>query len=184
MSRLSFNFDAEKFVEAAYFLCVRCPEMTKMKLFKLLYFSDKEHLLLYGRPVFGGHYLAMKDGPVPSQAYDLVKAKVGMFHDALSVKGYDIAVRAGYDPGTESLSLSDIEVLQKISDEKGRMTAAQLRSVSHNDPAWSSRSRNADMDFMDMIPNSEPEFLELILEDQLVRDLVDDVILVDEPTAA
>ena len=184
MSRLTFSFDAEKFVEAAHYLCTRCSEVTKMKLFKLLYFADKQHLSLYGRPVIGGHYVAMKDGPVPSEAYDLVKSQAGMFHEVLCVNGYAIELRPNVNPGTDSLSESDLEVLEKASTELGHLTAAQLRGKSHNDPAWSTRSRNADMDYLDMVGNRDPQFMELLLDDQSIRDLVDDVILVDEPTAA
>ena len=74
MSRwLSFDFDAEKFVHTACYLVARCPDVTKMKLFKLLYFADKRHLLTCGRPIIGDRYLKMDYGPVPSRAYNLIK---------------------------------------------------------------------------------------------------------------
>jgi uncharacterized phage-associated protein len=184
MPRLSFSFKLEKFVEASFHLAQRCPDMTKMKLFKLLYFADKYHLSEFGRPIFGGHYVALKDGPVPSEAYDVVKGISNPFHDVFTVSGHKITVNPSANPGAESLSESDIEALDKISDEIGILTAAQLRSKSHADPAWSRRDRNDDMDFADMIPGVVPEFRDLIFDDQSIRDLVDDVSLIDEPSAA
>jgi len=44
-----------------------------MKLSKLLYFVDKEHLLSYGRTVIGDRYIKMEFGPVPSSGYNLMK---------------------------------------------------------------------------------------------------------------
>lgn len=179
MPHLSFTFDPEKFIEAAHYLTSKCPDMTKMKLFKLLYFSDKEHLLTYGRPVIGGHYVAMKDGPVPSQAYDAVKNLAHPFHQSLTVQGYAITNRTP-EMSSDSLSGSDLEVLDHVAKELGHMTAAQLRAKSHEDPAWSKCARNAEMDFVGMLADAESDFAALILEDQAVRDLVEDVSLLEE----
>ena len=41
---------------------------------KAIYLADKEHLQKYGRQMFGDRYIAMKLGPVPSLAYDIVKS--------------------------------------------------------------------------------------------------------------
>ncbi len=41
---LRYDFDSEKFVQAAVYLVERCPSMTKMKLFKLLFFAGKKHM--------------------------------------------------------------------------------------------------------------------------------------------
>ena len=57
--RIAFEFDVEKFVNASVYLVERCPEVTKMKLAKLLYFADKEHLLAYGRTITGDRYIKM-----------------------------------------------------------------------------------------------------------------------------
>src|SRR6185295_5585336 len=123
MPALTFEFEPEKFVEASVYLTERCPLMTKMKLFKLLFFADKKHLLRYGRPILGARYIAMKDGPVPSQAYDIVKNNYHHFHEKLLVSGHEISARQ--PASVDSLSDSDIEVLDEVCSEYGSLTAAQ-----------------------------------------------------------
>jgi uncharacterized phage-associated protein len=181
MARLSFDFESGKFIAASHYLATRCPDMTKTKLFKLLYFADKDHLCTYGRPIVGGHYVAMKDGPVLSQGYDQVKSDRSPFHKAFSVHGYNITPRYP-EVDSDVLSESDIEVLDKTAAEFGRMTAAQLRAKSHEDPAWSECERNAEMNFAGMLRCAEEGLAASVLEDQAIRDLVDDVSLTEEPS--
>lgn len=44
-------------------------------ILKSLFLADKAHLNEYGRPVTFDNYVAMRAGPVPSLAYDLLKEK-------------------------------------------------------------------------------------------------------------
>lgn len=44
------------------------------KLFKILYFAEQKHLVRYGTAISQDHYHAMKNGPVPSIAYDIYKS--------------------------------------------------------------------------------------------------------------
>jgi uncharacterized phage-associated protein len=47
------------------------------KIFKILYFADQKHVKKMGRPIFQDDYIKMPYGPVPSTAYDLLKALRG-----------------------------------------------------------------------------------------------------------
>ena len=54
--RIAFTFDAGRFVNSSAYVVGKCNEVTRMKLSKLLYFADKEHLLSvwqadHGRPL-------------------------------------------------------------------------------------------------------------------------------------
>lgn len=180
MGALWFQFDADKFMQAAVYLTEQCPAMTKMKLFKLLFFADKKHLCEYGRPIVGGRYVAMKDGPVHSEGYDIIKGGRHQVHQYLGIKGRNIEVlqRSG---NLQALSDSDEEVLTEIARELGHISAEQLSEMSHQDPAWNSRPRNADMLYSDFLRGCDPAVLEQINEDQQVRDLVNDVSLSEEP---
>src|ERR1700722_19031601 len=66
---LTFEFSIDKLVQAiAYFSNAGIRDLTKLKVAKLLYFADKEHLLHHGRPILGDDYWCMDFGPVPSFA--------------------------------------------------------------------------------------------------------------------
>lgn len=67
---LGFNF--RKAVQALNFFAVKeGGTIDKMKVIKLIWFSDRAHLRQYGRPILMDRYLAMKYGPVPSKTKDL-----------------------------------------------------------------------------------------------------------------
>jgi uncharacterized phage-associated protein len=163
---VQFDFDHEKTVAAAlYIVSKNLPELTMAKLFKLLYFSDKDHLVRYGRPITGDHYVAMKDGPVPSNLYDLFKELRGTpsseaavllaknIKTEISTYQYPRLVASGtIDP--MQLSISDIASLDRILFEFGQLTFLRLRSLTHDTPAWENawadrKTESAPMKFED-----------------------------------
>ncbi|MBA3976229.1 MAG: hypothetical protein C0504_18635 [Candidatus Solibacter sp.] len=175
---LWFDYDETKFAQAAVYLTTRCREMTKMKLFKLLYFADKQHLCEYGRPIVGGHYVAMEHGPVHSQGYDAVKDLTRPVHEALAVRGSVIAVRSHL--GVDALSETDVEVLDDVIARLGGCTAKELRDLSHEEKPWASRERNAEMLFEEMMVGADPSIVELVHSDQEIRDLANALSLSEE----
>jgi len=145
---VQFEFDPEKTVAAAlYIVSKNLPELTMAKLFKLLYLSDKDHLVRYGRPITGDSYVAMKDGPVPSNLYDLFKEMRGEpsspaaillsknIREENSKYQYPRLVASGTIDQTQ-LSVSDVAALDRILFEFGRLTFLRLRSLTHETPAW------------------------------------------------
>ena len=57
MAEIKYRFLPEKFIqELAYLAQADLPDLSKLKVAKLLYFCDKYHLLKYGRPVTGDVY--------------------------------------------------------------------------------------------------------------------------------
>jgi len=176
--RLAFDFDVERFVAATSFLVEKCPEVTKIKLFKLLYFADKRHLLTYGRPIIGDRYIKMDHGPVPSKGYNLVKRDERanaedqeLFDAYVTVQGNDL--KTVNPPNLAYLSETEIEVLDEVVREYGLLTAGQLSKLSHRDPAWMNAELNSDMDLRWIfVGGSENERLmeRLAQEDQELRD--------------
>src|SRR5260370_34242127 len=49
--------------------------VTQYDILKTIFLADKAHLNKYGRPITFDNYVAMRAGPVPSLAYDLLKEK-------------------------------------------------------------------------------------------------------------
>src|SRR5690348_12475436 len=134
MGTISFQFDPEKFFQVAGYFMTRCPgDMTRKRLLKLLYFADREHLLLYGRPIVKDYYVNMDQGPVASRAYDLIKGNhhtwsldvLAEFDKHFATSGIYITLRDRFLQ-TDLLSQSDVEILNATIAKYGQKTADHL----------------------------------------------------------
>lgn len=126
------------------------------KIFKILYFADQKHLTLYGMPITGDTYIAMKDGPVPSESYDIFKMiRDGSsfirlsedYSDSFEIEGKFVAV-AKKKPDTEELSETEIECLNESIEENKALNFGDLSSKSHS-TAWGNAINN-EMDVIDI----------------------------------
>lgn len=161
------RFDAEKAIEVLLYIAARVPNI--YNALKVLYFADKEHLSRYGRLICGDSYVAMTKGPVPSGAYDLVKAARGdgcyfadlAVGDAFQIRDrYFIAPRRQAD--LDRLSESERECLDEAIEQYGRMRFGQLMAISHREEAFKSADEN-DFIPLEAIARSLPDG-ELLLE--------------------
>ena len=151
---LTFEFSLEKLVQAiAYFSKAGVPDLTKLKIAKLLYFADKAHLLEHGKPIIGDVYWCMDYGPVPSFALNEMSAAISgsevvlsgesdarLFARVLNVKKFlrshpRFEVREGaYDPSV--FSDSEQQALRYTANVYGYKTAAELVELTHSEPTW------------------------------------------------
>ena len=140
-------FDPEKLVATVLYVSSRIPDPTKFKIGKLVFLGDFAHLARYGRPIVGGRYVAMPNGPVPSEILDLLNSIVG--HDiappfwgtgienALEVKdGQYPQFVAKAEPDLSVFSDSDIEMLDAVISEYGRWNFWRLVEFTHSLPAY------------------------------------------------
>jgi uncharacterized phage-associated protein len=149
-----FNFNIEKGIESVLYIIENGTQPTFHHVSKVLYFADKEHLERYGRFICGDSYIAMKNCPVPSGIYDLLKLARGdlspifyppqeiidSIHQAIGILGrYSIINRRKSD--TEMFSESDIECLNNSIKKYGNLSFSQLTELSH-DKAWESADQN------------------------------------------
>ena len=163
MSKIIFNFNKEKAIEVILYLIKKKPSMDidKMSLFKFLFFSDEEHLNKYGRPITGGHYVAMQYGPVHSQISNLVKHTR---KDSFNVLEYMITAQR--EPNMDYISESDKEVMDEIFEKYKNYNALELSEISHKHPAWlKAKQRNLiknnnALDYKDMINPQNTELIE------------------------
>ena len=141
-----FPFDVEKATEVLLYISSRCPDM--YTALKILYFADKYHLARYGRSICGGSYAALKHGPVPSEAYDMIQFVRGdgwycfdsRVSDALALEGNTIVGRRPAD--LTYLSESDREALDQAIGQYGPMSFGHLKAVSHADMAFQAVNEN------------------------------------------
>lgn len=137
------GFDTNKAI-AAIALLVRETGATMYSVMKMLYLADKAHLERHGRFITGDHYAAMKQGPVPSCAYNMIKHVRG---EACRRHGDEVASKyLSCDPKTheiqikempdlDELSQSDRECLIEIADIYSRLGPWAVRDMAH-DGAW------------------------------------------------
>jgi uncharacterized phage-associated protein len=205
MSEIRFSFNLQKLIHSiAFFSAKGVSDLTKLKVAKLLYYADKEHLLRYGRPILGDVYYCLQYGPVPSvalnemddalQAPEVAGDHVDerQFEAVLSVKrpflsGHPrFVARSGYDEGV--FSKSEIEVLDNVSSKYGSKSASELVKLTHLEPTWTipnatrapgSRAPIPYSLFFEGAPAESQEMLALIEEEQKERDEFNAVLACD-----
>lgn len=147
-TRIKFHFDPEKAVEVILYVATRVGNPGFHRISKILYFADRDHLAKYGRFICGDSYVAMKHGPVPSGAYDILKHVRG---DSLSCSvphakesfrvENDKLIIPFKDANLDLLSDSERESLDAAITKYGTMSFGQLTELSH-DKAWDSADEN------------------------------------------
>ena len=141
---LKFKFDKEKAISAILHITKELlGDVSKIKpdlhkVFKILYFADQEHLVLYGRPIVGDYYVAMEHGPVPSNIYDMVKFVRGdsFFCDIEGLDKY-FEVKGSYiypkqSPDMDAFSESDVECINKSILQNKDLSFDTLKAKSHD----------------------------------------------------
>lgn len=113
------------------------------KLQKVLYFADRNHMAKYGRPISGDFYVAMKDGPVPSRTYDMLKHVRGdgcycssqEFINTLNESicfVENITILPKRQANMDDLSKSDIEAIDSAIKLLKNLTFKQIKNMSHD----------------------------------------------------
>ena len=138
----NFKIDIEKSINATLYVLDKLGGRADFhKVFKILYFADQKHLSKYGRPVTGDSYVAMKNGPVPSNIYDIFKSiksdSIFVDYGKKFVSYFDIKtnqhhVTAKLKADLEVLSETDIDCIDESIEENKHLSFAQLTDKSHD----------------------------------------------------
>src|SRR4051794_37148117 len=78
-----YRVNPRKALEVILWLAHRQSPIDFYHILKMVYFADKYHLNIYGRPVVGDRYEAKNYGPVPTAVYDILKG------DGLALQALD-----------------------------------------------------------------------------------------------
>ena len=168
MKPISFCYNPQKATQAILWLLHKHGGgMDKLKLVKLIYYADREHLALYGRPIIGGTYVAMQNGPVSSELLIHLNKAAKEAGLSFSLQGYQILAKGAVDE--DELSESDIEVLEHINSEYGRYDTFTLRDLTHQLKAWRACYPDPTVNTSHPLPY-EKFFLDL--EDDEILDLI------------
>lgn len=188
---VEFIFDFDRTLAAITYLASKdIPELTKYKLCKLLFFTDKFHLVKYGRVVTGDKYCAIPYGPVPSRTLNLLNEIIGAAPQSEEATRLASALeldrqfenprfKAIQDFDHGKLSQSDIMALDQVITTYGHMGFGELQAITHSmaayKKAWNEKpqdAKGADMDFEQFFEEDSDAVAgarDAMLEDDLLR---------------
>lgn len=134
-----FRFNTLKIVQAAAVLLrlEQTRRMPYLRLLKLMYIADRESLRKARRPIIGSRAVAMKNGPLHSELYDLIKGEhidEPLWSKFIEKHGYQVELNS--DPGVSELSRHDIEILTRVFDDHSAMGEWDLVEETHAYPEW------------------------------------------------
>jgi uncharacterized phage-associated protein len=160
-----FQFNESKALEALVYIAERWPGITPFYVAKVLFFADKDHLQKYGRPVLGDVFIAMDNGPVPSQIYDMLKGKLDFFADPSAIRaGLRIDKNGNYPkafhrraPDTDQFSETDIQAIDDAIKFCEGKSFAYLSNLTHKEEAWASAPRDGAMSMELVVPEDMRE---------------------------
>lgn len=161
----------KKALEVLLYIAQR--ENDLFRIMKYFYIADKEHLAKWGRLISTDDYRAMRHGPVPRVAYDLIKdiredrtseqREVLDLDEAISIKLKNI-VEPLREPDLECLSKSDTECLDAVIERFKEVNWDGLEELTHDDAYNKSEGDIINLlDIVATLPNADEvmEYLRL-----------------------
>lgn len=130
-----FSFNKDKSIHSVFFILNEIKEGCDIhKVCKILYFADQKHLVKWGRPITGDHYIKMNYGPVPSNIKNIID-----FSSDIQRNGNILSTVVEYD--SDELSISEINCLKESIEENRKLNFNELTEKSH-DKAWNKTELN------------------------------------------
>jgi len=151
-------FDFEKALNAVLHVLNTLGVSDFHKVFKVLYFAQREHLVTFGRPILDDSFISMDNGPVPSHTYNIIKGIKGTHtipEEQLQTAVNSIQPTGRYNllPKVSAdlsyLSEEEVKLLTKYAEQFRYMTFGQLSDLSH-DTAWHKAQPNCVMPIEDI----------------------------------
>jgi uncharacterized phage-associated protein len=173
--QISFSFKPEKAAQPVLWLLHRHGgSMDKLKLIKMIFLADREHLVRYGRPIVGGNYVAMDLGLVSSHLKDYVEGKI-VSDLPFKIEGeYNLVAQQPTDGNW--LSESELKVLDEIYEKYKHIDSVKLGLMTHQYKAWKNneplKGSSKPVPYEDFFEDTDnKDMLTLVLEEQEIRNL-------------
>ena len=131
------TFSLEKMAAMVSYFAERAENLYKTKLNKLLFYADFTNYYRLGKSISGSRYVHLPYGPVPDGYEETLETlnHYGVI-DVTKENSADL-VRSGESPAKSFLNAEEIETLDWILENYGRMSASQLTEISHREKAYS-----------------------------------------------
>lgn len=150
---IHYNFDERKALNVILYVAERLKRRDFHKIFKILYFADRECLNQYGVPITGDTYIAMEAGPVPTKIYDMFKIVRGdsYMQDTKHLGAYFSVSNWMFISPLQKANVEDISPAEKaivdaVIERYGELSYDEIKEKSH-DVAWRSTARDYPISF-------------------------------------
>lgn len=146
---IRFKFAAQKALTAIHWMVAGQPGIDLHAALKTFYFADKQHLNVFGRPIFGATYKAMRFGPVPLEIYEMMKgeaiwlAEAGVDTFPWQLNGHRLRCTDNGNVNLAELADSEAEALQAALARSLEMTFND-RTIATHGADW----QQADLGYM------------------------------------
>ncbi len=143
---MQFRFELEKAIQAigVLFRAEQTQVMSYLRLLKLLYIAERENLAATGWPILGDRAVAMDNGPVMSQVYDLIMDRhIGAPRWGQYFRRSHYCLEKVTEADVGRLSRQEIDRLQEIAHRYEDISEWDLVNVTH--------------DFADYVKNKPPK---------------------------
>ncbi|GBE05391.1 MAG TPA: DUF4065 domain-containing protein [Nitrospirae bacterium] len=158
-----FTFNIDKLIHSViFFVNQTAPDrLGKVKLMKLLYYSDFWHMRDYGRPIIGDTYCKLENGPVPFFTLNLISEAETCVNDqpdeedladtntyvqklkeaiGISLENYYGKKKLKFNPRIEFdskiFSKSDLTIMKKVADEFYHDNGKEISEKTHKERGW------------------------------------------------
>ena len=126
---------------AAFFLRKGGGRLSVLKLVKLMYLAEREHMKRYLHPITLDHFVSMPHGPVPTAVYDILNGCLDSeeWRRLISERqGNEVVLRSGVkEEDLDELSDLEVETAERVWREFGKMDPWELRNWTHEHcPEW------------------------------------------------
>lgn len=153
---IRYNFNEEKTINVVLYIAEKLKRRDFHKIFKILYFSDREFLNQYGVTITGDMYIAMDAGPVPTKTYDMFKIVRGdsYMQDTKNLGRYFAVSNWMFILPLQKANLDNIasaekDIVDAMISRYGDMSYDEIKEKSH-DVAWRSTARDYPIAFESM----------------------------------
>ncbi|MDR2897430.1 MAG: SocA family protein [Spirochaetaceae bacterium] len=170
-------FNIEKVIQTCnYLLQKNGGSLNYTKMIKLLYLADRESLNEAGDTITGDTYVSMKNGPVLSTVYNLIKREQTNERDQIiwdsrfTKNGYDLIALSDRIPHGE-LSRFEMNTLDKLFDQFSNCDFNDMIQYVHNPencPEWKDTNSSIPISLAEILEKRfgrTPEEIEWIIEE-------------------
>ncbi|RYX83992.1 DUF4065 domain-containing protein [bacterium] len=120
------------------FLCEyilqKCGSMSHLKLQKLLYYIEAYHLAFFEESIIDDDFEAWLHGPVSRKVYNQIKG-LSVLYTEISFT-LEEGKLSPADEIQKLITQDQLELVNDVLSELGKMTSSQLETLSHNELPW------------------------------------------------